>query len=414
MILRDYQRNAVDRVKAALDKRPILVAPTGSGKTVMAVALVQELGLPTLWLAHRKELIDQAASHLQSLGLWCGRIMSGYPTEPLAPVQVASVQTLVRRAMPPAKLIIIDESHHATAGSYSRVLENYPNASVAGLTATPFRLDGRGLGDVFGEIVVAAYSDDLCKAGVLHDPKVYAGKSPDLRRVKISMGDYALGELSRRANTDEQNADIVKTWLEKSPGRRTVAFAVDVEHSQAIIKAFRAAGIAAEHVDGTTPKDEREAILSRLRDAKDPHRQQLHGADGRLGPAGAGDGNHRAAHREPQPPSPDDRAHHARLPGQGRGHRPRPRRQPSRPRPRDAPDRVQPRQQQAGRRARPAAAEAVPGLPTPLRSERAVLPRMRMDTRAGRQNAYRCRSTATEASRSSTTRTSPTAPNSGG
>ena len=178
VILRDYQRNAVDRVKAALDKRPILVAPTGSGKTVMAVALVQELGLPTLWLAHRKELIDQAASHLQSLGLWCGRIMSGYPTEPLAPVQVASVQTLVRRAMPPAKLIIIDESHHATAGSYSRVLENYPNASVAGLTATPFRLDGRGLGDVFGEIVVAAYSDDLCKAGVLHDPKVYAGKSP--------------------------------------------------------------------------------------------------------------------------------------------------------------------------------------------------------------------------------------------
>jgi superfamily II DNA or RNA helicase len=266
--LRDYQRNAVDRLKAVLEKRPILVAPTGSGKTVMAVALVQELGLPTLWLAHRKELIDQAAAHLENLGLWCGRIMSGCEPAPLAKVQVASVQTLIRRDMPPAGLIIIDECHHTPAGSYGRVLENYPEARVVGLTATPFRLDGRGLGDVFGEIVVAAYTDDLCKAGVLHDPRVFAGKSPDLRRVKISMGDYALGELSRRTNTEEQNADIVKTWQAKSAGRRTVAFAVDIAHSQAIVAAFRAAGVAAEHIDGTTPKDEREAILGRLREAR--------------------------------------------------------------------------------------------------------------------------------------------------
>ena len=268
MILRDYQRHAVDRVKAALDRRPVLVAPTGSGKTVMAVALVQELGLPTLWLAHRKELIDQAAVHLEGLGLWCGRIMAGGEPAPLAKVQVASIQTLVRRAMPPAGLIVIDECHHTPAGTYGRVLENYPDAHVVGLTATPFRLDGRGLGDVFKEIVVAAHTDDLCKAGVLHDPRVYAGKSPDLRRVKISMGDYAIGELSKRTNTDEQNADIVKTWQEKSASRRTVAFAVDVAHSQAIVAAFRAAGVAAEHIDGTTPRDEREAILGRLRDAR--------------------------------------------------------------------------------------------------------------------------------------------------
>ena len=266
--LRDYQRHAVDRVKDVLDRRPILVAPTGSGKTICAVTLVEELGLPTLWLAHRKELIDQAAAHLEGLGLWPGRIMAGYAPAPLAKVQVASVQTLIRREMPLAKLIVVDECHHATANSYGRILDNYPDAHLLGLTATPFRLDGRGLGDVFGEIVVAAYTDELCESGVLHDPRVYAGRSPDLRRVKIRMGDYAVGELSRRTNTDEQNADIVKTWLEKSPGRRTVAFAVDVAHSQAIAAAFRAAGVPAEHIDGSIPKDAREAILERLRDGR--------------------------------------------------------------------------------------------------------------------------------------------------
>ena len=264
--LRDYQRSAVDRLKTVLHRRPILVAPTGSGKTTVAVALVEELGVPTLWLAHRKELIDQAAGHLARLGLWPGRILAGYPPEPFAQVQVASVQTLVRRAMPPAKLVVIDEAHHVTLGSsYSQVIEHYPNTHVLGLTATPFRLDGRGLGDVFGELIVAAYADELCEAGVLHDPRVYAGKAPDLRHVKIAMGDYALGELSKRTNTEELNADIVQTWLEKSPGRRTVAFAVDIAHSQAIVEAFRAAGVPAEHLDGKVARSEREAVLERLR-----------------------------------------------------------------------------------------------------------------------------------------------------
>jgi len=263
--LRDYQRRAVERLKAVIGRRPILVAPTGSGKTTMAVALVEELGVPTLWLAHRKELIDQAAQHLEELGLWPGRIMAGYPPAPFAQVQVASVQTLIRRQMPPARLVVIDEAHHVATSSYGRILEQYPDAHVLGLTATPFRLDGRGLGDVFGEILVAARTDELCQAGVLHDPRVYAGQSPDLRHVKIAMGDYALSELSRRTNTEELNADLVKTWLGKSPGRRTVAFAVDIEHSQAIAAAFQAAGVPAEHLDGGTPRDEREAILERLR-----------------------------------------------------------------------------------------------------------------------------------------------------
>lgn len=267
MILREYQRAAIDQVKAALSRgeRPVLVAPTGSGKTVMAVALVRELDRRCLWLAHRKELVDQAAKHLHEFSLWPGIIMAGYSTEPVASVQVASVQTLIRRAMPACGLIVVDECHHATAAGYQRILDHYSRTPLVGLTATPFRLDGRGLGDVFQSIVVAAYTDDLCAAGTLHAPRVYAGRAPDLRGARVTAGDYNLGDLGERTNRAELVGDIVTTWLTKSAGRRTVCFAVNVAHSQTIAEAFRASGVPAEHLDGDTPRDDRDAILGRLR-----------------------------------------------------------------------------------------------------------------------------------------------------
>jgi superfamily II DNA or RNA helicase len=266
--LRDYQVRAVDAVLAAIDRRPILVAPTGSGKTVMATELVERIGVRTLWLAHRKELIDQAAGRLAAHGLSTGIVMAGYDPTPDAQVQVASVQTLVRRDPPPAELIITDECHHCAASTYGDILAQYPNVPLIGLTATPFRLDGKGLGDTFGTIIVAATTAELCGDGTLHAPKVWCSKSPDLRGVRMIAGDYSLGALAERTNTDELNADIVQTWIKHARFGRTVAFAVDVEHSRAIADAFCAADIAAEHLDGSTPRDERDAILARLRSGK--------------------------------------------------------------------------------------------------------------------------------------------------
>jgi superfamily II DNA or RNA helicase len=263
--LRAYQRRAVDDVLARLDRRPILVSPTGSGKTTMATEIVERLGMPTLWMAHRKELIDQAAERLEAHGLKTGIVMSGYDGNPDAQVQVASIQTLVRREKPPAGLIVVDECHHAAADSYQNVLAAYPDAHIVGLTATPFRLDGRGLGDLFGELVVAAWPDELCADGVLHKPRVWASKAPDLRGVRVVAGDYSLGALAERSNTAELNADIVETWKKRAAGSRTVAFAVDIEHSMAIAKAFKDAGVPAEHLDGGTPRSERDDILDRLR-----------------------------------------------------------------------------------------------------------------------------------------------------
>jgi len=262
--LRDYQETGVRDTIAALDRNPILVSPTGSGKTRTAVAIVERLDRRTLWLSHRRELIQQAASALEQYGLSVGVIQSGHPTSPLARVQVASVQTLVRREMPPAELIIADEAHHATSAGFRTILEAYPGVPRVGLTATPFRLDGRGLGDLFGELVVAAYTAGLVAAGYLHAPKVWASKSPDLRGIRVLAGDYNLSQLSARTNTAELNADIVASWQKHAAGKRTVAFAVDIPHSVAIAQAFRDAGVPAEHLDGKTPADERDAILKRL------------------------------------------------------------------------------------------------------------------------------------------------------
>lgn len=262
--LRDYQAGAVDQVIASLPSNPVLVAPTGSGKTVMGVALVERVGVPVLWLAHRKELIDQAAERLAHHGLTVGIIMAGHPRHELAPVQVASVQTLARRVKPPVGLIVIDEAHHTVAASYGAILEKYPGVPRVGLTATPFRLDGRGLGDVFGKLIVAAYTDDLCDAGYLHQPRVWASKAPDLRGVKMTGGDYNKRALAKQTNTAELTADIVKTWQIRAAGQRTVAFAVDIAHAESIAQAFTAGGVAAEVLSGKTRRDDRERILARL------------------------------------------------------------------------------------------------------------------------------------------------------
>ncbi len=263
--LRDYQERAVQRVIDALDRRPLLVAPVGSGKTACAAAIVERVNRPTLWLAHRKELIEQAAIRLMTHDLPVGVVMAGYRPIQSARVQVASVQTLARRGRPRAGLIVIDEAHRVAAQGYASILAAYPDAAVVGLTATPFRLDGRGLGNVFGELIVAAFTDELCDAGVLCRPKVYASQTPDLHGLRVIAGDYSLDGLAQRTNTAALNADIVRTWQQRAAGKRTVAFAVDIAHSLAIVSAFRQAGVPAEHLDGALAAPARSAILERLR-----------------------------------------------------------------------------------------------------------------------------------------------------
>lgn len=274
--LRDYQIRAVQRARAAIAagrRRPLLVAPTGAGKTVIASAIVEAAcrkGSRTLFLAHRLELIEQASAKLDEIGVDHGIIKAGHPrVRPELPVQVASVQTLSRRIARDGggaaySLIIVDEAHHVTAGSYRRVLDAHPGAVVLGLTATPYRADGAALGDVFDELVEVKSLAELIEGGHLVEPRVFGRKPPDLAGVRTVAGDYNLRQLAGVMDQEDLVGDLVATWKEKAAGRTTVAFAVDVAHSKHIAAAFAGAGVAAGHVDGEMPEEERAAVLARL------------------------------------------------------------------------------------------------------------------------------------------------------
>lgn len=279
--LRQYQLDVIAKTHAEISsghKRVLLVAPTGAGKTVIAGQLIRDYvdtGKRVLFLAHRRELITQASHKLYDVGIDHGIIQAGFPTRPSEKVQIASIQTLHARAirttvmdLPASDLIVIDECHHARSMTYTSIVEQFPNADVIGLTATPCRGDGRGLGNSFDVIVECPPIADMVTAGFLVPTKVYAPSKPDLAGVKVARGDYAENQLAERMNTAVLVGDIVTHWHRLGEGRKTVVFATGVEHSVHLRDEFRKSGVLAEHIDGTTPAEERDKILKQLADGR--------------------------------------------------------------------------------------------------------------------------------------------------
>ncbi len=233
------------------------------------------VGKRVLFLAHRRELIDQCAAKLRDLGIWdYNVVLSGHPhsRNPDAPVQIASIQTLIRREFPPADLVCIDESHHACSGSYQTLLKNYPDAYVLGLTATPERLDGKGLDSIFQDLLNVATVPELIDSGFLVAPtclgpsqEAVAQLKAALATVKTRGGDYAEEQLGEAMDSQTLVGDIVSHWQEWGRGQKTIVFAANVAHSQHIVAQFQAAGVNAAHLDGTMSLPEREGVLSAWR-----------------------------------------------------------------------------------------------------------------------------------------------------
>lgn len=288
MILRPYQLEGIAKIRAAIvegHKRILCVLPTGGGKTCVAAHIISNghaNGTRFVFIAHRRELIGQAAARVIEWGVPerdVGIVMAngwvhldGKRTDmrrPDAGVQVASVDTLRNRPSPPrAEVVFVDETHRVCSPTYLRILDtHYPQAIVIGLTATPFRADGRSLGEFYDVIVVLARPSDLIASRGIVEPRVYSvppDQLPDLSGVEIKGNDYDPVALAMAVDKGQLVGNIVDHWLRRAEGRTTVAFAASVEHSKHLTERFKASGVRAEHLDGTTPNDERAAILARL------------------------------------------------------------------------------------------------------------------------------------------------------
>lgn len=277
-MLRDYQENAILKLRQSIAKgkrKPVLVAPTGSGKTHIATAVIQSAvskGNHVLLLAPRRELIYQASNKLHSYKIPHGVIMAGEPMQQWQKVQVASFDTLHARGirnerilMPKADVVIVDEAHLSIAKTRKDIIAEYPDAVLIGLTATPARGDGRGLGEIYNALVSTVTVGDLIKQGYLSPVRYFAPSKPDLDGLKLDKdGDYQRKGLAERIDKTELIGDVVHNWKRIASDRQTVVFAVNRAHSRHLCESFLAAGFRAEHLDGETPLDERREILARV------------------------------------------------------------------------------------------------------------------------------------------------------
>ncbi|CAB4140278.1 SSL2 DNA or RNA helicases of superfamily II [uncultured Caudovirales phage] len=271
--LRDYQQAMIDDAREAYRRgaRSVLLnLPTGGGKTVTASHIVHSSamkGKVCWWLCHRRELLAQASATFHSFDIPHSTIRSGHVADPMARVQVASIQTIANRLddLPPPDFIVFDETHHIGAASWDKIFRRYPAAKIMGLTATPWRLDGKGLGAWYQAMVSGPTPADLIASGSLSPFRLFAPAQPDLSGVDTVAGDYQRSALARAMDKPAIVGDAISHYRRLCSGKRAVAFAVGVDHSQNIAAEFRAAGIPAEHVDGSMSEAERDGAVERFR-----------------------------------------------------------------------------------------------------------------------------------------------------
>lgn len=264
--LRDYQEDAITALRQSLrsgKRRPVLQMPTGSGKTATAGSIINmalEKGRRVIFCVPAISLVNQTVESFENDGMLDIGVMQAYHerTDHTARVQVASIQTLMRRNVPECGLVIIDEAH-VLFKFYDQWFQQLAekNIPVVGLTATPW---ARGMGRLYDDLIIGTTTQKLIDSGYLSKFRVFAPAHPDLTNVKIVKGDYETRGLSDAMQQGTLVADIVSTWLDKGENRPTLCFAVDRAHAKKLQQQFQEAGVRTGYMDAFTEIQERELI----------------------------------------------------------------------------------------------------------------------------------------------------------
>lgn len=267
--LRPHQSNAIAMLRSSLargNRRVVVQGPTGVGKTLIAAKIIEgalDKGNRVIFTAPAVSLIDQTVGAFEAEGIsGIGVMQASHPrTNPLARVQVASVQTLARRDIPPAALVIVDECH-IRAEVIEKLMAERPDVFFVGLSATPW---AKGMARWWQDLVVPVTIRELIDAGYLSQFRVFAPDVPDMSGVKTVAGDYHEGQTATLMQGATITASVVETWLERGENRPTLLFGVNRAHARQLFEAFERAGVAAAYCDAYTDVVERQLIERRFR-----------------------------------------------------------------------------------------------------------------------------------------------------
>lgn len=261
--LHDYQQTLVNKTRQSyIDgfKSPCVVAPCGAGKSIIIsdiARMTTNNNKRVLFLVHRRELIDQIKGTFEKNEVNMNLVEFGM------------VQTIVRRLEKTVKpdLIITDENHHSKAASYRKIYDHFSDVLKLGFTATPIRLNGSGLGDINDILIEEVDAEWLIENGFLAPYKYYAPKLIDTESLKLnSMKEFSSTSIDKAMSQNKIYGDVIKHYRQLADGEQAIVYSHSVEASKEVAEVFSDAGYKAAHIDGTTPKIERDEIISKFRD----------------------------------------------------------------------------------------------------------------------------------------------------
>ncbi|MGV7234634.1 MAG: DEAD/DEAH box helicase [Nitrosomonadaceae bacterium] len=265
MILRYYQEKAITQLRP--HRRPLLVMPTGSGKTVVFVEIAKlavAKGNSVMIVCDRKELVEQAVNKLQAIGIEPGILMAGTKLMPGVLVTVASVQTIMRRKISPPDVLIIDEAHKKT---FSKLLAAWDGKCkiIIGCTATPVRSGTKDqLIDQYTAIIEPVTIKQLLADKHLVPCRSF-GAPLDTSSLQVKGGEFDPHAMYKMFDKAPMYSGVVNKYVELTPGTKAIVFCINVAHSKATADTFRSYGVKVAHLDGNTPKKEREHILHQFK-----------------------------------------------------------------------------------------------------------------------------------------------------